>query len=366
MAYAQLVFSSVPQAGYVLKAIAKVLLGEKNISNLEGVINSSNDLNNLGCGVYKSEILNENNENWSLAYPAAIPAQGNNVLNTFTVSSPCLNGVQKYVRFIIASSAGAYTEPLNGTSTLYSSTTSYCIYAQGLSSINSSTGAATNLTWRNSAGTAATIKKGSSTLEPFVVWISWSARHLFVISNVCGGPGRTFFHGTFEFDITGPVSYSNSAPCVHITGSGGDEALANLTTNSIATTTKVISLLNTYDVSTSAVVPIRCIVNSNGTTARFFSPSVTGITPFDSSSKFQSAEYSNSIKKFKSVPLLVNDTLNGNGILDLTKHSNIRLFSNHDIENSIWDIDGVKYKSLNIYSAALNGTLFSTVLVKYG
>ena len=162
MGYAQLVFPSNPQAGQVLKAIVKVLGGETNLANIEGLASTPA----IGGYVYSSEIYNPSGHAWALQYPASLPGTGDFNIQTATLKSECLTaGKFKFIRLAIASSAGVFTEPAGGTN--HSLTTNYRIYAQGLSAVDGS-GNATNLTYRNSDGSSAFVAKGTSTTEVFV------------------------------------------------------------------------------------------------------------------------------------------------------------------------------------------------------
>ncbi len=359
MAYAELVFSSTPSAGQVIKSIAKVLTGETNLANLDGVITTAR---NDSAGFYKSEIRNTSNETWTLEYPTSLPAD--TAINTFTVSKTCIdNTKKKFVRFIVASSAGLFTEPINSGSTNHTLTTSYCIQVQGLSDINTSTGATTNLTYRNNNGAFATIKKATSTTESYVVWLSWSARHLFVISTI---GGRTCFHASVEFDENNVTQYSNAAPVLHITGGGATTTLTNQTT-ATTTSVNVASILNMYNPVDGTTPGIRCLTNTVNF-VNFNSNSAFGLTAGTDTEDILLRRFydtTSAKNKWQPAPIFIDDTANGNGFIDLSKYSNMYLFLNGSFEGSIWrDSNGVDYKSLHIYNSGL--TDFSVVLVKYG
>jgi hypothetical protein len=367
MAYAQLVFPSTPQAGQVLKGIIKVLTGEKNLANIEGVTTSST-FDTVAS--YQSVILNANNETWTLAYPASgLPAAGSNVVPTATVSSPCINTARpwKYVRFIISGSGGLYAEPINTGNTYYANTTNYGIQVQGLSAVDGAAGTATNPTYRNNSGAFATIKKATSTTEVYAVNLSWSARHLFVSSTI---GGRTCFHFTTEFDETGPTAYANVAPCLHITGGGSTTQLTSSTV-AASTSLNVISVLGAYDAG--AAVPantgIRCLTSAasgSANSANFNSVIAEGLTSgTDASNTFLRRIITTGKNSWLPAPIVIDDTANGNGIIDCSKYSNTYLFIDGSFTEGYWiDTNNVNYKGLNIYNSAL--TDYSTILVKYG
>jgi len=365
MAYAQLVFPSTPQAGQVLKGIIKVLTGEKNLANIEGVTTTAtfDTVSN-----YQSVIVNPNSEAWTLSYPASLPAAGSNVLTTATVSSPCINTARpwKFVRFIIAGSTGLYAEPTNGANTFYANTTNYGVQVQGLTAVDVS-GNATNLTYRNNSGAFATIKKATSTTEVYAVNLSWSARHLFISSTI---GGRTCFHFTTEFDETGPTAYANTAPCLHITGGG---ATTQLTSSTVAASTSlnVISLLGTYDMgaTTPANTGIRCLTSAasgSANSGNFNSVSAEGLTSAADLSNVSSRKtITNGKNSWMPAPIIIDDTANGNGIIDCSKYSNTFLFVDGSFTEGFWiDTNNTNYKGLNIYNSGL--TDYSTILVKYG
>lgn len=365
MAYAQLVFSNSATAGQVMKALARVLCGERNLSSLDGVVTTAQpDPQRLGLGAYVSEIVNASSEAWQLAYPAVLPGTGLFNINTFTIRSPCITASKfKFVRFALTNSSGAFTEPINSGSSTHSLVSPYCIYVQGLSAVDSTTGATTNLTWRNSNGTFATFQRGSTLPAPPVIWLSWSARHLFILSNLGGGtnPGRTCWHATFEFDETGPTTFSTSAPCIHMTGG------ADLTWSALSTPTAVAeavnSLLSTFDPTTGVIVGNRQLTNKVGSSSRLSSSITMGAT--DAGEINALATVTAGRKSWSAAPLTINDTDRGNGLIDLTKHSDVWLFLNGSYEGATWSLQtGAQYKSLNVYNAT--GTAFSTILVKYG
>jgi hypothetical protein len=359
MAYAELVFSSTPAAGQVMKSIIKVLTGETNLANLDGVVTAGRSDT---AGFYKSEIKNANNETWTLEYPTSLPAD--TAINTFTVSKTCIdNTKKKFVRFIVSSSVGLFTEPINTGVSNHSLTTSYCIQVQGLSAINTSTGATTNLTYRNNNGAFATIKKATSTTENYVVWLSWSNRHLFVMSNV---GGRTCFHSSMEFDENNVTQFSNAAPVLHITGGGATTTLTNQTT-ATTTSVNVVSILNMYNPADGTTPGVRCLTNTTNS-ASFNSNFVFGLasgTDIEDILLRRFYDPTTTKNKWQPSPIFIDDTANGNGIIDLSKYSNMYLFLNGSFEGSIWrDSNGVDYKSLHIYNSGL--TDFSVILVKYG
>lgn len=361
MAFAELVYPSTPQAGQVLKGIIKVLTGEKNLSNIDGVTTTAiSD----SVASYKSIISNTNNEAWILRYPSALPAD--NVINTSTISSACINvnRPHKFVRFIVANTPGGFTEPINSGSTVYSNTTNYLIQVQGLSDINTSTGATTNLTYRNNNGSFGTIKKATSTSEVYAVFLSWSARHLYVSSTI---GGRTCFHFTVEFDETGPTAYANVAPCLHITGGGATTQLTNQTTPT-TTSVNVVSLLGCYDpgLSVPANTGVRCLTSASSGAANsvnFNSVSAFGLSSGVDQSGIQLRKnYFGTLQSWIPAPILVNDSANGNGILDCSKYSNTFLFVNGSFTEGNWkDTNAQNYQSLNIYNSGL--TDFSTILI---
>lgn len=362
MAFAQLVYPSTPQAGQVLKGIIKVLTGEKNLSNIDGVLTTPQFDTE---GVYQSVIRNANNENWILKYPSSLPSD--NIIRTSTISSPCINvnRPHKHVRFIIANTPGGFTEPINGSSTVYSNTTNYLIQVQGLSDINTTTGATTNLTYRNNNGSFGTIKKATSTVEIYAINLSWSNTHLYVSSTI---GGRTCFHLTAEFDETGPTAYANVAPCLHITGGGATTQLTNQTT-ATTTSVNVVSLLGCHDpgLSVPANTGIRCLVSASSgsaNTVNFNSLTAMGLSSgSDLGSMLDRKFYIENKSAWLPSPLLINDSANGNGVIDATKYSNVLLFVNASIPEGFWaDTSGKNYESLNIYNSGL--TDYSTILVK--
>jgi len=361
MAYAQLVFASTPQAGQVMKAIAKVLTGETNLANLEGVITSTQI---DSTAAFTSEIVNTGAEAWVLQFPATLPGAANYQVNTFTVRSPCIANVKsKLTRFIVANAAGGFNEPINSGSTNYSSTTAYSIQVQGASAVDGAAGTTTNLTYRQTAGTWSTIRKQASTTEVYAVWLSWSARHLFVASTI---GGRSCFHATVEFDDTTLTTFSNAAPVVHITGAGATTTLTNQTTTSTSNV-NVVSMLSVYDPATSTTPGVRALTNTLNT-ANLNSVATFGLSSGVDKGGIVSVRTINTStqkNQWLPAPILIDDSDHGNGILDLSKYSNMLIFVNASFELSNWtDSNGVVYKAINLYNAGYS--VFSTILVKYG
>lgn len=345
MAYAELTFNtSTPQAGQVLKAMAQVLTGETSISNLEGVGSYAPPGGTPGI----SEVLNVGNETWTLEYPLSLPGAGDYTLNTFTVSSTCVDtNKKKYVRFIITSSSGAYTEPTGNS--LHASTTNYCIYAQGLSAIDGS-GNCTNLTWRNSNGGLPLVDKNTSTIEKVAIQLSWSARHLFVTSSI---PSTTYF-SALEFPEPDLITYYTDAiPCLYMSGKP-TTTLINATTNTTDTAGQVHNLINTYDTSTSTQLGVRAVLGS-GTHTGYMTSSDAFNLIFNRTTEWdtQRGSYPTSI-------ILHNDFAAGNGFLNMSELTGV-VFADNELYTTINKFTGdnnIPYKLLRI-----NG---SSVIVKYG
>ena len=351
MSYARLTFStSNPPAGQVLKAIAKVLTGESNIANLEGVGTSyfTSD-----AGVTISEIVgNTAADSWTLVYPASLPGAGNNQVATFTVSAPCVTETKnKYVRFIGATSAGVFTEPIYSAGTVYSSTVSYSIYAQGLSAIDGS-GNCTNLTWRNSNGTQATVVKGTSTTELYSIEMSWSRRHLLVVSSI----SNNCYFAAMEFPESAITSkYANCAPVLYMTGPA-TSTLSSLTVNSTAAA-HVHNIVNTLNPVNSTWQGSRALVPTTSPPAAILSSSFT-------LDLYKYKEYTSVIGTFNIVPLVHDDIGYGNGYLDLTTLSNVFIAPSDSTQDKYTGSNGVTYKAIKIYNN--NGTSLTKLMVKYG
>ena len=352
MSYARLTFStSNPPAGQVLKAIAKVLTGESNIANLEGVGTSyfTSD-----AGVTISEIVgNTAADSWTLVYPASLPGAGNNQVATFTVSAPCVTGTKnKYVRFIGATSAGVFTEPIYSAGTVYSSTVSYSLYAQGLSAIDGS-GNCTNLTWRNSNGTQATVVKGTSTTELYSVEMSWSRRHLLVTSSI----SNNCYFAALEFPESAiTTKYANCAPVLYMTGPA-TSTLSNLTVNSTAAA-HVHNIVNILNPVNSTWQGIRALVPTSSPTA-----AISSTTTF-TLDLYKYRETTAVLGPFNVAPIIHDDIGYGNGFLDLTTLSNVFVAPADTTQDKYTGSNGVTYKAIDIYdNARANQTV---LMVKYG
>lgn len=357
MGYAQLVFPSTPSAGQVIKAIAKVLTGETVLANIEGLSPTPA----VGEIVYNSEIYNPSGHAWTLAYPASLPGTGNFVIPTVTLKSECLtSGKFKFIRLAIGSSAGAFTEPTNGAGTNYSLTTNYTIYGQGLSAIDGS-GNATNLTYRNSDGSSAFIKKATSTTEVYVVKLSWSNRHVFCSAYLSVSGNSTFF-GCFEHDETHLSTYSTSAPCLHVTGFGATSTLSSYAVND-AGDWNVVSMLATYNPVTSTTPGVRAITTQSS--MHMSNIAELGLVSATSVEYLTRAYKVNNRLEIPTAPLYVDDTVSQLGIINCSKHSKIFMFYNAKQEMStiIGADDGTSFRIWRLYNAAL--TSFSTILVPY-
>ena len=357
MGYAQLVFPSTPSAGQVIKAIAKVLTGETNIANIEGLASGLV----VGEIVYSSEIYNPSSHAWTLAYPVSLPGTGNFTIPTVTLKSECLtSGKFKFVRLAIGSSSGVFTEPTNGAGTNYSLTTNYTIYGQGLSAVDGS-GNATNLTYRNSDGSSAFVKKATSATEVYVVRLSWSNRHVLCSSYLSVSANSTFF-GCFEFDENHLTTYSNSAPCLHVTGFGATSTLSNYIAND-AGDWNVVSLLSTYNPTTSTTPGVRAIT----TTASMHMSNIAemGLASATSTEYRTRAFKANDRLEIPTAPLYVDDSASQSGIINCSKYSKIFLYfnTNQELSTIVGADDGVSFKIWRLYNAAL--TSFSSILVPY-
>lgn len=356
MAYARLTFStSNPPAGQVLKVLAQVLTGESNIANLGNV----GTFYTSTVGVTTSEIVgNTAADSWTLVYPASLPSTGNNQVATFTISTPCITSSKtKYVRFIGASSAGVFTEPTYSAGTVYSSTVSYSLYAQGLSAIDAS-GNCTNLTWRNSAGTQATVVKGTSTIELYSIEMSWSKRHLFITSTL----GNNCYFAAIEFPETVLTnSYANCAPVVYMTGPA-TSTLSNLTASSTGTV-HVHNVVNMLNPVNSTWQGIRALVPSTPVTASMTSSVIFG---YGTNRLEAYKEHTSVVGSFNIAPIVHDDIGYGNGYLDLTALSNLYIgpYDASVNQNLFTGSDGTTYKAIKVYD---NGrTAVSTIMVKYG
>lgn len=356
MAYARLTFStSTPPAGQVLKVIAQVLTGESNIANLGNV----GTFYTTSAGVSTSEIVgNTVADSWSLVFPSSLPSAGNNQVATFTVSAPCLTpGKTKYVRFIGATSAGVFFEPAYGNGTVFSSTVSYSLYAQGLSSINAS-GTCTNLTWRNSNGTQATVVKGTSTVEQYTVEMSWSKRHLFVTSSL----GNNCYFAATEFPETALTTpYANATPVLYMTGPA-TSTLSNLTVNSTAAA-HVHNVVNLFNPVNSTWAGVRALIPASGHTARIQSDTIYG---YGTNRLITYREESSPSGTFNITPIVHDDIGFGNGYLDLSLHSNVYIAPSDSEVNGLTyqGNNGITFKGIEVYD---NTRAYMTMfMVKYG
>lgn len=356
MAYAKLTFTtSTPPAGQVLKVLAQVLTGESNVANLSGVGSFFTSVE----GVVNSEIVgNTAADSWSLVYPASLPAAGNNQVSTFTVSAPCLSaGKNKYVRFIGATGAGVFYEPAYGNGTVYSSTVSYSLYAQGASAVDAS-GNCTNLTWRNSNGTQATVIKGTSTIEDYTLELSWSKRHLFITSSL----GDNCYFAAIEFPETALTSqYANCAPVLYMTGPA-TSTLTNVTVNSTGVT-HVHNLLNCYNPVSATWQGIRALTPTSMHTARIQSDTLYGYGP---NRLITYAESDGVRGSFNISPIIHDDIGYGNGYLDLSVHSNIYIAPSdslaYDLKYS--GSNNTVYKGISVFTN--DRTSRTVFMVKYG
>ena len=378
MAYAELVFQdNNPPAGQVLKGIIKVLTGETNLANIEGLTTVTR-ADPSGYGFYKSEIINPSNEAWTLEYPLALPATGSNVISTATISSPCLTASKKkMVRFILATSTGVFTEPTGGTATNYASTTGWRMYAQGVSAIDAS-GAIEYGTWRCSDGAWGLINKSttaSTTLEPFVVTISWSARHLLVMCNNRGVTNYTSGVGmpsnafvAIEIDENHITQYGNSVPCVYgYLDSAGAPGTA--TTPSVSTV-KSLNMLKTYVPSTATITNVVAVGNAstNASTSSLYSFIWCGDTSFGNNSYLDSVSYFvNKKRNWTPTRYVINEAFSNTtmGYLDLTKYSDMWMIpditGHRDI---VVTPSGVKYKVCWLLN--YDNSYRTNIMVKYG
>lgn len=351
MAYARITFTtSTPSAGLVLRTIARVLTGESNIANLSSVGNFFTST----AGVATSEIVGDTAaDSWTLVYPSSLPTD--NQLPTFTVRAPCLtSGKDKFVRFIGATNAGVFTEPIYSGGTVFSSTTNYTIYAQGLSSIDGS-GNCANLTWRNNNGTQATVIKGTSTLELFQLEMSWSKRHLFITSSL----GNNCYFAAVEFPETALTSaYSTAVPVLYMTGPA-TSTLSSLTANSTAAA-HVHNLVNMYNPVTTTTVGVRALTPTSLHTARIQSSVLYTIRTF------LIREDTAINGPFNITPIVHDDIGFGNGYLDLSVLSSMYIGPN-DVStngNTFISSTGVNYKGISVFDAArASSTMF---MVRYG
>jgi hypothetical protein len=356
MSYARLTFStSNPPAGQVLKVLAQVLTGESNIANLGNV----GTFYTTSAGVTTSEIVgNTAADSWTLVYPTSLPDSGNNQVSTFTISSPCVTaGKTKYVRFIGATSAGVFFEPAYGNGTVFSSTVSYSLYAQGLSSIDAS-GNCANLTWRNSNGTQATVIKGTSTVEQYTIEMSWSKRHLLVTSSL----GNNCYFAAFEFPETVlTTAYGNAVPVIYTTGPA-TSTLTSVTANSTALA-HVHNVVNLYNPVTAAWVGVRALTPASAHTARIQSSTVYGYGP---NRLITYSEDSSPVGTFTITPIVHDDIGFGNGYLDLSVYSNIYIApSDSEVYGTMYQgSNGVTYKGIEVYDNAR--TTLTMFMVKYG
>ena len=355
MGYAQLVFPSNPQAGQVLKAIVKVLGGETNLANIEGLASTPA----IGGYVYSSEIYNPSGHAWALQYPASLPGTGDFNIQTATLKSECLTaGKFKFIRLAIASSAGVFTEPAGGTN--HSLTTNYRIYAQGLSAVDGS-GNATNLTYRNSDGSSAFVAKGTSTTEVFVIRMSWSNRHVFCSPYLSVSGSSTLF-GCFEFDENHLTQYSNSAPCLHVTGYGATATLGNYAANDVGDH-NVVSLLATYNPVTATTPGVRALTSTS--TMHMSNIATFGLAS-NVSTEYMYRKYKNNNQtEIATAPLMIDDSAAQASIINCSKYSKIFLYFNYtrELMTVVSSIDGTQYRIWNLFNS--NNSSFSTIIVPY-
>ena len=266
-------------------------------------------------------------------------------------------GKFKFIRLAIASSVGVFTEPTGGTN--HSLTTNYRIYAQGLRAVDGS-GNATNLTYRNSDGSSAFVAKGTSTTEVFVIRMSWSNRHIFCSPYLSVSGASTFF-GCFEFDENHLTQYSNSAPCLHVTGYGATPTLGSYTTNDIGDH-NVVSLLGTYNPATATTPGVRALTS---TSTIHMSNIATFSLASNVSAEFRSRTFKlNNQLEIATAPLVVDDS-NISSIINCSKYSKIFLYFNYTTElmTVTSALDGSQYKIWNLFN--FNNSSFSTIIVPY-
>ena len=360
MGYAILTFPPTPQAGQVLKAIIKVLTGETNLANIEG-LSSGPVLDDIA---YNSEIYNPSGHAWTLEHPASLPASGNYAIQAATLKSECLTaGKFKRIRFTIGSSVGAFAEPTGGAVVYHNLTTNYRIYAQGLTAVDGS-GNATNLSYRNSDGSSAFVCKKTDTAEAFVVKLSWSNRHVFCSAYLSVSASSTFV-GCFEFDENHLTQYSNSAPCLHVTGFGNTSTLTSVTANN-AGDLNAVSLLATYNPATATTPGVRSLTTAFTTNTMHMSNiSVFGLASY-TSTEYQERKFPlNNRFEISTAPLIFDDNVGQLGMINCSKYSKIFLYFNHTLELSpvVSALTGSQYKIWNLYNST--NASFSTIIVPY-
>lgn len=376
MAFAKLVFSKAPAAGVVMKAIAKVMLGETDVSAIEGLqLTPEICPYNMGIGYYKSEIINPLGETWNLEYPSGIPVTGNFALNTFTLSKQCIDPAKKkFVRFLITNTSGAFTEPVNSASTLHASTTNYHIQAQGVASIDPATGAVGSSSWRSIAASATSqsiVARTTIASNPYVIFLSWSDRHVMAMSTVSASASGTYGRNTIflstEFDEQPITKFSNCAPVLHISGSVVAAPLSTMTAASAVQTNTAANILNCYDMSSSAIVPVRGIQGLFSSYSFDWVPSYGGV--FSSASSSPAATAANAYRsdgsaRWMNAPIRFSDS-NGLGTIDVTKYSNVSICQEIAMEQSILTgLDGTKY--IILWAAQYGWSYWTPLMVKYG
>jgi hypothetical protein len=170
----------------------------------------------------------------------------------------------------------------------------------------------------------------------------------------------TFF-GCFEFDENNLTQYSNSAPCLHITGYGSTSTLGNYIANDIGDH-NVVSLLATYNPVTSTTPAVRALTSTS--TMHMSNIATFGLASATSTEYLTRRFALNNRFEIATAPLFIDDS-NISGIINCSKHSNIYLHINHcqELTTLTSALDGSQYKVWRLYNS--NNSSFSTILVKY-
>lgn len=387
MGYAVLVFPPASSAGQILKGVLKVIMGETNLANIEGLSTAPSTWH----AGYVSEIYNPSGHAWTLEYPAALPVTGNFGIQVACLKSECLTaGKFKRVRFMIANSVNAFTEPTGPAANANAALTSgYHINLQGLTSINTSTGATTNLSFRNTNQYLSQGIRCATATELIVVKISWSNRHLLLSQllqrlNVTNGGLSTSF-GCFEFDENNLTQYSNSAPCIYLSAMGTDSTtavaslptLVNITANTNlnydTAENNYAQILGTFNPTTSTTPSSRAIVNTFTThTLDMNNRRAFNLASHASTEHHSKKFFMNNRFEIATSPIFVDDRDGALGIINCSKYSRIFLYFNHTADGELVTsaINGAQYKvwNINTYIASLTAKeefAYSTIIVPY-
>ena len=178
---------------------------------ITGTITSTDDLSYATR--ISSTIINTQNSNWTLAYPATIGSVGN---VAYILSAPCVDSNKtKWVR-LVTQHYHILGTTLNYRSS-FASSTGAGILMQSATAANVATttlgSQLTNQTFYYSGGASTSVQ---GVVNGNYINISWSQRHLLIHSNFVDSSNTKGFTASFEYAETNATQFANVAPVVHI------------------------------------------------------------------------------------------------------------------------------------------------------